>query len=208
MKVGASVSYALWALDQGDSEHAALHACNAVDGTAKKRFPTKGVRDRFTRLMRDCYWMVEPMCAPGINLDTSRWNVRAGNPPRPRVVDFADLVYLVHRCTHGHGDELPGGFELLPDVQGPDGVTHMVAKFDDETVQLSDRLIPALVSLSVLTPENDNQEATEGAWLSYEGERLIVNDWWGAIEQFPTIIASYERMPRVTMNLTDEPLSE
>lgn len=206
MKVGASVSYALWALDQGDSQHAMLHACNAVDGTARKRFPTSGVRDRFTKLMRNGYWIVEPMGAPGINLRTSRWQVHAGNPPRPQVVEFADLVYLVHRCTHGHGDELPGGFDLLPDTRGPDGVTHMVARFEDDTVQLSDRLIPALLCLAVLAPENSDQEATEEAWLSYEGQRLVVNEWWGRIEEFAGVIASYERVPRVTMNLTDEQL--
>lgn len=168
MKVGASVTYALLALDDGDSQHAVLHACNAVDGTARKRFPTKGVRDRFTTLMRDGYWILEPMCAPGINLDLSRWQVWAGNPPRLQVVDFADLVYLVHRCTHGHGDELPGGFELVPDVRGPNRVTHMFADFDDDTVRLSDRLIPALLCLSVLAPENRDEESIEEAWLSYD----------------------------------------
>ena len=204
MNVGASVSYALWALDHGDSQHAALHACNAVDGTARKHFPRRGVRDRFTTLMRDGNWILEPMGASGINLDTSRWQVRAGSPPRLQVVDFADLVYLVHRCTHGHGDELPGGFELLPDVRGPDGVTHMFASFDDDTVQLSDRVIPALLCLAVLAPANSDQVATEEAWLSYEGRRLLVNEWWGRIEEFAEVITIYERTPRITMNLTDE----
>lgn len=27
--------------------------------------------------------------------------------------DLADLIYGVHRCCHGHGDDLPDGFELL-----------------------------------------------------------------------------------------------
>ena len=30
-----------------------LHACNAVDGTAEKVYPTRQVGDRFTALIRD-----------------------------------------------------------------------------------------------------------------------------------------------------------
>lgn len=205
MNVGKSVTHALQALDQGDSEHAMLHACNATDGTAKKRFRNHRVRSRFTSFLRELYWVVEPMGAPGINLQTSRWQIRVGEPPKVQIVDFAELVYLVHRCVHGHGEELPGGFQLLPDVHGPDLVTHMVGDFVDETVQLSDRVIPALVCAAVVAPENADQRAAEGSWLSYEGRRFIVNECWGVGDRLAPAFASYERMARVTMNLTDAP---
>lgn len=91
----------------------------------------------------------------------------------------------------------------MQDMKGPDFTTQMGADFVDETVQLSDRVIPALVCAAVLAPENADQRAAEGSWLSYEGRRFMVNECWGASDRLAPMFASYERMPRVTMNLTD-----
>ena len=48
-----------------------LHACNAVDGTAKKAYPAFGKLQnklRFTTMLRDNYGVFGPMAAPGIDL--------------------------------------------------------------------------------------------------------------------------------------------
>ena len=94
----------------GDMEAAMLHACTAVDATARRLYPSDpGVGSRFVRCVREYYWLVEPMLAPGFNLvDTRFGNVvlKKGNPPA-----FAQVVYEVHRCAHAHGDEVPIAFD-------------------------------------------------------------------------------------------------
>ncbi len=68
MEVGKSVSKAIADRLMGDMESAMLHACNAVDGTAKKMYPNLGVGARFRKLLRENYvGILEPMM-PGINL--------------------------------------------------------------------------------------------------------------------------------------------
>jgi hypothetical protein len=54
----------------GKHEPALLHACMAIDATAKRLYPSvNGVGARFIRCVRDCYWLVEPMVGTGINVE-------------------------------------------------------------------------------------------------------------------------------------------
>lgn len=55
MNVGNSVRKAIDDWEQGELESAMLHACNAVDGTAKKLYATLRSNARFTRLLRENY---------------------------------------------------------------------------------------------------------------------------------------------------------
>ncbi len=57
-------------------------------------------------------------------------------------VDFADLVYVVHRCTHAHSDE-PPGTDMLSDANVTIGLTRMTVV--DGAVRLSDRTSFAFV---------------------------------------------------------------
>lgn len=125
MKVGMSVKKSIddWTL--GDFESAMLHACNAVDGTAKKVFPLiGGNKERFTRLLRDNYDILGPMGIPGVDLVQTRLPVPVVKPTAlGGQPDLADVIYGIHRCSHGHGDELPQGFELIPDAAGERALT-------------------------------------------------------------------------------------
>ena len=140
MNVGQSIRKSINDWQLGEFDSAMLHACNAVDGTAKKVYPNMGSNARFTKLLRDNYFILGPMGAPGINLEMTRWPVTV---QRPKAAggkpDIADVIYGIHRCSHGHGDDLPDGFELLPDASGPPRQTRMqIAK---GKVRLSDRVI-------------------------------------------------------------------
>ena len=66
--------------------------------------------------------------------------------------DIADVIYSIHRCTHGHGDELPNGFELLPDAAGPARFTRM--SIERGKLRLSDRAIFGLLAIAVLSGAN------------------------------------------------------
>jgi hypothetical protein len=198
MKVGDSVRRAIDDWTQGEFDSAMLHACNAIDGTASKRYPQEGSNARFTRLIRENYSIFGPMGAPGIDVVATRWPVMLERPKAPGGgADIADVIYGVHRCSHGHGDELPDGFELLPDAAGPDRHTRM--KIERGKVRLSDRVIFGLLAVAVLSPENADQNVPDDYYLTYAGERLPINEWWGRAADFPAVVAR-EQLPSVKLD--------
>src|SRR4051812_45189064 len=126
MNVGNSVRKAMDDWEHGELESAMLHACNAIDGTAKKVYSNPGSNNRFTGFLRENYAILGPMGMPGIDLAKTRFPVAVQHPKAPGgKPDLADVIYGIHRCTHGHGDELPEGFALLQDAAGPNGLTQV-----------------------------------------------------------------------------------
>jgi hypothetical protein len=162
-----------------------MHACNAVDGTAAKLHPSLGSNARFTKLLRDNYSILEPMAAPGINLDDTRFPVKVERPKAPGgLPDFADVVYGIHRCHQGHGEALPGGFELIRNANGQPGYTSMEIRKEAPRmgrVRLSDRTIFGLLAVAVLSPVNVDQKVPDGYHFTFGRRplRLEINDWWG-----------------------------
>jgi hypothetical protein len=73
MKVSDSVRKAIDDWQEHDLDSAMLHACNAVDGTARKIYPKLGNKDRFTQFVRDNFAIIGPMGAPGIDLVQTRF---------------------------------------------------------------------------------------------------------------------------------------
>lgn len=202
MDVGSSVRLGVADWESGELEAAMLHACNAVDGTAGKVFPSLGNKQRFTRLLRDNYDVLGPMGAPNIDVVATRWPVPLSAPSTPGGrPDLADVLYGVHRCTHGHGDELPKGFELLPDAAGPDGVTRMQVLRG--AVRLSDRILFGLLAVAVLSPANADQRVPAGYRLTYAGHPLEINDWWGRKTDFCELIANGPELISVALDFSD-----
>jgi len=201
MKVGDSVRKALLDWDQGEVEAAMIHACNAVNGTAKKAYPTLGDAAAFTRLLRANYAVLGPMGAPGVDLVNTRFPVVIKNPKAPGgKPDLADVVYGIHRCSHGHGDELPEGFELVSNSAGPTQVTRM--EIERGKVRLSDRIIFGLLAVAVFSPINSKQSVPAGYWLKFGNQpALEVNEWWGRAEDFAAIVA-LEPLPLVTLDFS------
>jgi hypothetical protein len=202
MKVGDSVRKAIDDWEAGEIEASMLHACNAVDGTAKKAHPMLGVKDRFTRLLRDNYAVLGPMGAPGINLADTRFPVDIKRPSalggKP---DIADVIYGIHRCSHGHGDELPNGFSLLPDAAGPARYTRM--QVEKGKLRLSDRMIFGLLSVVVLSPSNIDQRVPAHYYLSFgSATKMNINDWWGRVADFAAIAAT-DPVPQVKLDFAD-----
>ena len=153
MNVGESITHAIDDFEMGRTDSVVLHACAAVDGTAKKAYPAKAKRnrDRFTPILRDNYWLLEPMVVPGINLDETEFSNVA--TARGQPADFASVVYEVHRCNHAHGDELPCEFTLTPAV----GSDVTVIQLADGVLHLPDRLPFGLIAVAVLDPTNRGQ---------------------------------------------------
>lgn len=182
-----------------------LHACIAVDGTARKTYPAMTAnKARFTALLRDNYDVLGPMGAPGINLEESFFPIKMPNADRKSGPDLAELIYGVHRCTHGHGDELPDGFELLPDAALGMRTTKLL--FDkDGKARLSDRVIFGLLAVAVFAPVNADQRVPHDRYFFVFGKqriRLGVNDWWGRRGDFAAVAAT-EPMPYVKLDFGD-----
>lgn len=202
MNVGHSVRKAIDDWESGEQEAAMLHACNAIDGTAKKVYPKLGSNARFTQLLRDNYSILGPMGMPGINLVETRFPVKV---ERPKATggkpDLADVIYGIHRCSHGHGEELPGGFELIPDASGPARRTTIsVVK---GAIQLSDRIIFGLIAVAVLSPVNKGQAVPDGYYLTFGATaKLIINEWWGRAAEFPAVAAS-DPVPLVKLDFAE-----
>ena len=208
MDVGNSARKAIDDYGGGEVDAAMLHACNAVDGTAAKIYPTMGSNARFTKLLRANYFILEPMAAPGINLQDTRFPVKVMRPKAPGgQPDYADVIYGVHRCCHGHGEALPDGFELLPDAVSQPGHTRMEVKKDAPgmgKVRFSDRAIFGLLAVAVLSPTNADQRVPAGYHFTFGRRpiRLEINDWWGRAADFP-VVAALEPIPRVTLDFSN-----
>lgn len=196
--VGASVRKAIDDWTCGDLEFAMLHACNAVDGTASKLHPGLGSNARFTGLLRDNYAIFGPMGLPGINLADTRWPIKVERPKAPGgLPDIADVIYGIHRCTHGHGGELPDGFGLWQDAAGPDRNTRF--SVERGKIQMSDRVIFGLLGVAVFSPANIGQSVPEGYHLKFAGTVLPINEWWGRTTDFLEL-AALEVMPSVIID--------
>ena len=201
MKVGDSIRKAIDDWELGELESSMLHACNAVDGTASKRYPTEGSNARFTRFLRDSYAVLGPMSAPGIDLFETRWPVKVARPKASGGhPDIADVIYGVHRCTHGHGDELPDGFGLIADAAGQTSLTRMVV--EKGKVRLSDRIIFGLLAATIVAPESIGQIVPPTYHLTFAGEQLLINEWWGRTTDF-LLLTSRVTLPSVKLDFTD-----
>jgi hypothetical protein len=191
MDVGNSVRIAIKLHGDGETDAAMWHACAAVDGTAAKVHPALGNNGRFTKLLRDNYCILEPMAAPPDKPRRHRFPVKVkylkalGGQPY-----FADIIYGIHRCCHGHGEALPGGYELIRDAAVQPGHTRMQIKKEAPgmgRVRVSDRVIFGLLAVAVLSPANTDQAVPDGYPLT-SGRRpvgLYINDWWGRAADFP-----------------------
>jgi hypothetical protein len=203
VKVGKSVQKAIDEWEAADPESAMMHACNAIDGTAKKFYPDeRGNNARFTRLLRDNYAILGPMGIPGINLVETRFPVKIPRPKAPGgMPDLADVIYGVHRCCHSHGEALPDGFDLSHDAYGPDRYTK--TRIERGKVQLSDRIIFGLIGVAVFCPVNVGQSVPDGYYLTFGAtHKLIINEWWGRAAEFPAIAAT-DPIPSVTMDFSE-----
>jgi hypothetical protein len=211
LKVSDSVRRAIDEWEEDEFESAMLHTCNAVDGTAKKAYPTLSPNARFVKLLRDGYPILGPMGFLNLNIYDTRFPVRTRVTATPgsdgrRLPDAADLIYGVHRTTHGHGDELPDGFDLLRDAHVVGPVTSTRMKIEKGKVRLSDRVIFGMLGVAVLEPVNVGQTIQQPVdyKLYFGGFELVINDWWGRREDFMRdVVERHKFLEGVTMQFAD-----
>jgi len=203
MKVGDSIRRAIEDWELGELESAMLHACNAIDGTAKKLHPNmSGNQDRFTKVLRENYFILGPMAMPSINIAETRFPVSIRRTTTPDgKPDLADVIYSIHRCTHGHGDELPDGFALIPNAASDKRVTEVT--IEQGSIRISDRAIFGLIAIAVLSPANVDQRCPDSYYLTFGAEHVLtINEWWGRANDFPSIAAT-DSLPLLKLGFAD-----
>jgi hypothetical protein len=128
------------------------------------------------------------MMGAGLNFVETRFtNIRLRNIKSP---DFADIIYEIFRCSHAHGDEVPTAFSVLPSVGG----FYSQWLLGDGEFHMPDRVIWALLAVSVLSKVN-RHEKTEGPYyLSLGEERFPIREWWGRERDFRPIAARYNKV--------------
>jgi hypothetical protein len=197
VNVADSVRQALNHWDRQDWDTSLFHASNAVDGTAKKRYPQLGVASRYKRTIRDGLDIFGVMGAPGIDFEQSRFPIAVKSDLPDERPDIADVLYGIHRRSHGHEDELPRGFELTP--HGPRATGLHVWR--DGKIQLPAGSSLGLIALSVFAPENKDQVIPPDYQLTWFEHVFLISAWWGWQDHFREIVCATQS-PLVTLDFT------
>lgn len=195
MRIQKSLKKAVDEIVANDYESAMLHVCNAIDGTAQKKYGGKSSRTIYTKFLRDHYDLICALTGlPQLNLKDTIWPVTVERTEKP---DFAEMIYGVHRCGHNHGAEVPEGFAFYPDTNDPLNKTTL--KIQNGSVGLSDRFIWALITIVVLDPVNNDlrllSPELDGYYLTIGKKRYLINEWWGKLDDFP-------KLPLITSKYT------
>jgi hypothetical protein len=175
-----------------------VHACNAVDGTSKKRYPQVGVATRFKSTIRDSLDIFRVMAAPGIDFDESRFPIAVKSDLPDGRPDIADVLYGIHRWSHGHDDELPDGFELTPHSPRPQAIQI----WRNGKIQLPASAVIGLLAVAVFAPENKSEAIPDGYQLSWYQHVFHICMWWGWQDHFREIVSTAQ-IPQTTLDFSE-----
>jgi hypothetical protein len=175
-----------------------VHACNAVDGTSKKRYPQVGVATRFKSTIRDSLDIFRVMAAPGIDFDESRFPIAVKSDLPDGRPDIADVLYGIHRWSHGHDDELPDGFELTPHSPRPQAIQI----WRNGKIQLPASAVIGLLAVAVFAPENKGEAIPDGYQLSWYQHVFHICMWWGWQDHFREIVSTAQ-IPQTTLDFSE-----
>lgn len=178
----------------GRLDSALMHACIALDGTARRVFPNATVgRTGYKNCIRKYYWIIEPMIGGGLNLEDTKWENVPITEGKHQITapDLADIIYHIFRCSHAHARAVPKNYELLP-VE--DGRSTWIAA--NGILQMPERIIWALLAVSVFSSANSGIQTAGNYYLSWGSERLgigifkfVIRDWWGREDDFRSFLS-------------------
>ena len=153
--------------------------------TAKKRYPKSGVATRFKSIIRESLDIFGLMAAPAIDFEHSRFPIAVKSDLPDGRPDIADVLYGVHRSSHGDEEELPDGFELTPLRTSPRRGAHLEEREDPAP----GAAVIGLLAIAVFAPENKDEKIPDGyqvSWFQYEFNICL---WWGWQDHYREIIS-------------------
>lgn len=184
MTVGENVQKALdhWSVQEWAP--AMWHACEALDETARKRYPNLGAATRFKWTVRDGMDIFTAMTAPDIDFANSRYPVEVQTDETDARPDMADLLYAVNRYLHDESDAIRGGCEITPHAMG-------VPTFNisDGHLELRASAALGLLGIAVFAPENRGEEIPGTYQLTWQQFIFHICGWWGWQDHFREIIS-------------------
>ncbi|MFA5956059.1 hypothetical protein [Hyphomicrobium sp.] len=203
-RIASLVADSIGAFEKGDRVSAMMHACIALDATARRHFKRDASqRSDYKALVRDHVWCLHMMMGGGIDLQRTLFtNLQIKG--REKIIsapDIADVLYHVFRCPLVHGDSLPCEFELQNSTQGE-------ASFilSDGTLQLPDRIIWGALAICVFAKCNEGLCCGQDYFLTWspsQGDgphyRFMIDQNWGNEGGVRSILDSHPPLVLVEM---------
>lgn len=206
MEVEQHVQYAIDDFEAKKLESALMHACIAIEGTARKiSSKPKAGRGDYKQCIRDYAWIIEPMIGGGIDQVKTIFtglNIDDGSGKAIPSADLADVIYHIFRCNLAHSKSVPLEYRLLPSGDG-----WSMWSIGDGVLQMPDRIIWALLAVSVFSKANTGVVTHGNYYLTWGSEALglgiqkfVIKDWWGREEDFKNFLSEKNPNPtRVTI---------
>lgn len=207
MKLQHHVLYAIDDFFNNKKDAALMHACFAIDGTAKKLFPNQiSGKKNYKECLRNYWWLIEPFIGSGLNLEETRWTHLTLEDGHGKIItdpDLADIIYHIFRCNNAHGEAVPLEYDLLP---VSDGFSRWIVGLEDKRLHMPERVIWALLAVAVFSKVNLGTKTEGGHFLSWGSETLdigiknfIIKDSWGKEDEIREFLFKHEHI-RVKMN--------
>ena len=175
MTIGARIDECIAKLLVVDAENAFIQLAIAIDGTAKRQYPSQRTTDRCKRFLRE-------------NLPFVLWSLTNGTPARGseftfefsgsgvpnRSTKFEDLVYSVMRCALLHEGEMPSKVEF---------VTASYIGMLGGRMQFPVALIGALLFAVVASPVNVREKVADSSAFFFGETRVPVAEILGSLQK-------------------------
>ncbi|MCW1960106.1 MAG: hypothetical protein KIH64_016500 [Mycobacterium sp.] len=185
MTVGDEVRSGLDHWSRQEWRPALWHATEALNKTADKRYPALDEGAAFRQTLRDDVDIFAAMAAGDIDFVGSRFPLPIPSDQPDGRPDIADLMFAVHRYLHVDEAEMPAGCQVVPPAEG---VSMFVIA--NGRLWLRATAAIAMLTVSVLAPENEGQPIPESYFLSWRNYDFLVSASWGEGAEFRRLVAS------------------
>lgn len=193
MELSQHVLKAIKDCGQSDSDSALLHACLAIEATARNLYGFGG-RKAYKDCIRQYLWIVEAMMGYGLNLKETTWgNAKVDDGYGGLVVvnSFEDIIYHIFRCNNAHAKPVTQNYELLPIL---DNKMHW--QIGGGFIRMPENVLWALLAISVFSGKNSSIKTSGNYFLTLGGETFVIKDWWGREDDFKIFLN--KRFPNPT----------
>lgn len=204
MELKSHIEKSLESYDRGDRKEALMHACIAIEATARNVFLIpKASNNDYKNCLRNYWWILEAFGCPGINLEETKWthlSLLGGNGKQILNPDLADIIYHIFRCADAHAQEIPVKYDLLP---RKDNNILLGIDFVKKSLQLPESIIFALIAVSVFAAANKQIKSNGTHFLTWEDSKhkkykFLIKDFWGKENELKAII---NRSPPIRVTL-------
>ena len=198
MKISEHIKGSLDACGSRELDKAMLFACLAIDGTAKKMYPSiDKVGERFRKFIADHIDIIELMFG-GVDLQNTVFPFK--NSKGKTGVKFEDVVYEKFRCSLAHGNELPDGFGIA--IKLAEGIHQFEIDIEHQSMTMPESVIYALGLPCVLSPLNADQKIGNNSYYFKDSiNTYVVDQWWGKT-QCARQIMDFENLIKVKMDFS------